>query len=125
MLGTATPMVFDDTVSVVKAVTRWLEFYAHESCGKCTPCREGTGWIAGTLKKFEAGQGTKAELGMLEDVCGQILGRSFCALGDAAATPFPAALKHFPDEFLAGTYMAADSAFHSHAATVLPEGALL
>ncbi len=125
MLGTATPMVFDDTVSVVKAVTRWLEFYAHESCGKCTPCREGTGWIAGTLKKFEAGQGTKAELGMLEDVCGQILGRSFCALGDAAATPFPAALKHFPDEFLAGTYMAADSAFHSHAATVLPAGALL
>ena len=63
MLGTATPMVFDDTVSVVKAVTRWLEFYKHESCGKCTPCREGTGWIAGTLEKFEAGHGSDSELG--------------------------------------------------------------
>jgi NADH-quinone oxidoreductase subunit F len=70
MLGTATPMVFDETVSVVKAVTRWLEFYKHESCGKCTPCREGTGWIAGTLEKFEAGHGSERELGMLEEVCG-------------------------------------------------------
>jgi NADH-quinone oxidoreductase subunit F len=123
MLGTATPMVFDETVSVVKAVTRWLEFYSHESCGKCTPCREGTGWITGTLEKFEAGHGSEHELGLLEEVCGQILGRSFCALGDAAATPFPAALKHFPDEFLAGTHTAADVAFNPAAATVLPAGA--
>ncbi len=123
MLGTATPMVFDDTASVVKAVTRWLEFYKHESCGKCTPCREGTGWIAGTLEKFQAGHGSEPELDMLEDICGQILGRSFCALGDAAATPFPAALQRFPDEFLAGTRTAADDAFDPAAATVLPAGA--
>ena len=100
----------------------WLRG-THESCGKCTPCREGTGWIAGTLEKFEAGHGSEHELGMLEEICGQILGRSFCALGDAAATPFPAALKHFPDEFLAGTHTAADVAFNPAAATVLPAGA--
>jgi NADH-quinone oxidoreductase subunit F len=123
MLGTATPMVFDDTVSVVKAVTRWLEFYKHESCGKCTPCREGTGWIAGTLGKFEAGRGSEAEIGMLEELCGQILGRSFCALGDAAATPFPAAIKHFRDEFVAATLTPADEAFDPVAATVLAAGA--
>jgi NADH-quinone oxidoreductase subunit F len=123
MLGTATPMVFDDTVSVVKAVTRWLEFYKHESCGKCTPCREGTGWIAGTLEKFEAGHGSEPELGMLEEICAQILGRSFCALGDAAATPFPAALKHFREEFLAGTHTAADAAFDPVAATAFAAGA--
>jgi NADH-quinone oxidoreductase subunit F len=123
MLGTATPMIFDGTVSVVKAVTRWLEFYKHESCGKCTPCREGTGWIAGTLEKFEAGHGTEAELGMVEELCGQILGRSFCALGDAAATPFPAALKHFRSEWLEGTRTAADEAFDPTAATVFAAGA--
>jgi len=116
-------MVFDDTVSVVKAVTRWLEFYKHESCGKCTPCREGTGWIAGTLEKFEAGHGSESELDLLTDLCGQILGRSFCALGDAAATPFPAAMKHFRSEFLAGTHTAADAAFDPTAATVLAAGA--
>jgi NADH-quinone oxidoreductase subunit F len=123
MLGTATPMVFDDTVSVVKAITRWLEFYKHESCGKCTPCREGTGWIAGTLGKFEAGRGSEAELGMLEELCGQILGRSFCALGDAAATPFPAALKHFRAEWLEATHTPADESFDPMAATVLAAGA--
>ncbi len=124
MLGTATPMVFDDTVSVVKAVTRWLEFYQHESCGKCTPCREGTYWIAGTLEKFEEGRGTQAEMVLLDQLCGQILGRSFCALGDAAATPYPAALQHFREEFLAGTHTPADEAFDPAAATVLPAGAM-
>ena len=72
MLGTGTPMVFDETVSVVKAVTRWLHFYKHESCGKCTPCREGTYWITGTLEKFEHGHGTAAEVETLVELCGQI-----------------------------------------------------
>jgi NADH-quinone oxidoreductase subunit F len=111
MLGTGTPMVFDDTVSVVKAVTRWLEFYKHESCGKCTPCREGTYWITGTLEKFEHGHGTAAEVETLVELCGQISGRSFCALGDAAATPYPAALKYFRDEFVAATTTPADEQF--------------
>ena len=111
MLGTGTPMLFDDTVSVVKAVTRWLEFYKHESCGKCTPCREGTYWITGVLEKFEHGHGTEAEVETLVGLCGQIAGRSFCALGDAAATPYPAALKYFRDEFIASPTTSADAQF--------------
>ena len=111
MLGTGTPMLFDDTVSVVKAVTRWLEFYKHESCGKCTPCREGTYWITGVLEKFEHGHGTEAEVETLVGLCGQIAGRSFCALGDAAATPYPAALKYFRDEFIESTTTSADAQF--------------
>lgn len=100
MLGTGTPMVFDETVSVVRAVSRWIEFYKHESCGKCTPCREGTGWMVGLLDKFEHGEGKHADLDLLHDISAQIAGRSFCALGDAAATPFPAAMKYFKDEFV-------------------------
>lgn len=111
MLGTGTPMVFDETVSVVKAVTRWLEFYKHESCGKCTPCREGTYWITGMLERFEHGHGQEADVDKIVHVCTQIAGRSFCALGDAAATPYPAALKYFREEFLAATHTSADDQF--------------
>ena len=121
MLGTGTPMVFDTTVSVVKAVTRWLEFYKHESCGKCTPCREGTYWITGTLEKFEHGHGTADEVETLVELCGQIMGRSFCALGDAAATPYPAALTYFRDEFLAATTTSADEQFDPAASYVFAE----
>lgn len=99
MLGTGTPMIFDETVSVVRAVSRWIEFYKHESCGKCTPCREGTGWMVGLLENFEHGKGKHADLDLLQDISNQIAGKSFCALGDAAATPFPAAMKYFKDEF--------------------------
>ncbi len=111
MLGTGTPMLFDQTVSVVKAVTRWLEFYKHESCGKCTPCREGTYWITGMLEKFEHGHGSVAELDTLHNACAQIAGRSFCALGDAAATPYPSAMKYFANEFEAATHTPVDEAF--------------
>lgn len=111
MLGTGTPMIFDSTVSVVKAVTRWLEFYKHESCGKCTPCREGTYWITGVLEKFEHGHGTATEMDTLVNLCGQIAGRSFCALGDAAATPYPAALKFFRQEFTDATHTPVDATF--------------
>ena len=118
MLGTGTPMMFDHTTSVVKAVTRWLEFYKHESCGKCTPCREGTYWITGVLEKFEHGKGKEEELEIINDVCGQIAGRSFCALGDAAATPFPGAMKYFADEFLQATKTSADASFPPSATTI-------
>jgi NADH-quinone oxidoreductase subunit F len=118
MLGTGTPMLFDDTVSVVRAITRWLEFYKHESCGKCTPCREGTYWITQTLLRLEKGAGTDADIDLLVELCGQISGRSFCALGDAAATPYPAALKHFRDEFVAGTHTPASELFDPAASTV-------
>jgi len=118
MLGTGTPMMFDHTTSVVKAVTRWLEFYKHESCGKCTPCREGTYWITGVLEKFEHGKGKEEELEVINDVCGQIAGRSFCALGDAAATPFPGAMKYFADEFREATRTSADASFPPIATTI-------
>ena len=111
MLGTGTPMLFDDTVSVVKAVTRWLEFYKHESCGKCTPCREGTYWITGMLERFEHGRGEEQMLETINSACLQIGGRSFCALGDAAATPYPAAMKYFRDEFIAATSTPVDETF--------------
>ena len=111
MLGTGTPMLFDDTVSVVKAVTRWLEFYKHESCGKCTPCREGTYWITGMLTELEHGRGEERQLEVINSACAQIGGRSFCALGDAAATPFPSAMKYFREEFVAATHTPVDESF--------------
>ena len=111
MLGTGTPMLFDDTVSVVKAVTRWLEFYKHESCGKCTPCREGTYWITGMLTELEHGRSEERQLEVINSACAQIGGRSFCALGDAAATPFPSAMKYFRDEFVTATHTPVDESF--------------
>ena len=103
MLGTGTPMVFDETTSVVRAVSRWIEFYKHESCGKCTPCREGTYWLVDLLRKFDEGRAAADDLQKTLDVGEQIMGRSFCALGDAAATPYPSAIKYFRSEFEAGT----------------------
>lgn len=118
MLGTGTPMIFDETTSVVKAVTRWLHFYKHESCGKCTPCREGTFWVTSVLKRLEKGKGNPDDIQTLLDLCKQLGGRSFCALGDAAATPFPAAMKYFRHEFEAGMHTAADDVFAPSAAFV-------
>lgn len=118
MLGTGTPMIFDETTSVVRAVTGWLAFYKHESCGKCTPCREGTYWISDVLHRFEEGKGTEGDIEKLVEICQQISGRSFCALGDAAATPFPAALKYFRDEFLAAITTSANESFDPVKSTV-------
>ncbi len=101
MLGTRALQIFDDTTCVVRAVLRWTEFYKHESCGKCTPCREGTWWLAQTLARLEAGQGNEADLDLLLDQCDNILGRAFCALGDGATSPITSSIKHFRDEYLA------------------------
>ncbi len=101
MLGTRALQVFDETTCVVRAVLRWTEFYKHESCGKCTPCREGTWWLVQTLARLEAGQGSPADLDLLLDQCDNILGRSFCALGDGATSPISSSIQHFRDEYLA------------------------
>ncbi|HEY6798761.1 MAG TPA: NADH-quinone oxidoreductase subunit NuoF [Kineosporiaceae bacterium] len=101
MLGTRALQIFDDTTCVVRAVLRWTEFYKHESCGKCTPCREGTYWLAQVLKRLEAGQGGADDLDLLLDLCDNILGRSFCALGDGATSPITSSVKYFRDEYLA------------------------
>jgi NADH-quinone oxidoreductase subunit F len=101
MLGTKALQCFDETTCVVRAVLRWTEFYKHESCGKCTPCREGTWWLVQILRDLEAGKGTEADLAKLLDLCDNIMGRSFCALGDGATSPITSSIKHFRDEYIA------------------------
>nr|WP_121253871.1 NADH-quinone oxidoreductase subunit NuoF [Nocardioides ferulae] len=101
MLGTRALQIFDDSTCVVRAVLRWTEFYKHESCGKCTPCREGTWWLVQTLAKLERGEGTEADLELLLDQCDNILGRAFCALGDGATSPITSSIQFFRDEYLA------------------------
>src|SRR5690606_30045566 len=86
MLGTRALQIFDDSTCVVRAISRWADFYAHESCGKCTPCREGTYWMRLMLARIDEGQGTMEDLDTLLDVCDNILGRAFCALGDGATS---------------------------------------
>ncbi|HEU4489722.1 MAG TPA: NADH-quinone oxidoreductase subunit NuoF [Jiangellales bacterium] len=100
MLGTKALQIFDDTTCVVRAVLRWTEFYKHESCGKCTPCREGTWWLVQILHRLEEGQGDDADLEKLLDLCDNILGRSFCALADGAVSPITSSLQYFRDEYV-------------------------
>lgn len=101
MLGTKALQIFDDTTCVVRAVLRWTEFYKHESCGKCTPCREGTWWLVQVLRDLEAGKGSEADLAKLLDICDNIMGRSFCALGDGATSSITSSIKYFRDEYIA------------------------
>ena len=99
-LGTRSLQIFDETVCVVRAVLRWTEFYQHESCGKCTPCREGTFWMVRILQRLENGEGTDEDLQKLLDICDNINGRAFCPLGDGATPPVTSAIKYFRDEFM-------------------------
>jgi NADH-quinone oxidoreductase subunit F len=101
MLGTKALQIFDDTTCVVRAVLRWTEFYAHESCGKCTPCREGTYWMVQILRRLEAGNADASDIDTLLDACDNILGRSFCALGDGATSPITSSVRYFRDEYIA------------------------
>src|SRR6266496_4674140 len=101
MLGTKALQIFDETTCVVRAVLRWTEFYKHESCGKCTPCREGTWWLVQILERLEHGKGSEEDLDTLLDLCENILGRSFCALGDGATSPITSSIQYFKDEYVA------------------------
>jgi NADH-quinone oxidoreductase subunit F len=100
MLGTKALQIFDDTTCVVRAVLRWTEFYKHESCGKCTPCREGTWWLVQTLARLEEGRGEQQDLENLLDQCDNILGRAFCALADGAVSPITSSIQYFRDEYV-------------------------
>ena len=100
MLGTRALQIFDDTTCVVRATLRWTEFYQHESCGKCTPCREGTYWMVRVLDRLDRGQGTDEDLDKLLDICDNIAGRAFCAFGDGAISPVVSSIKYFRDEFI-------------------------
>ena len=100
MLGTAAVQIFSDQDCPVYATYRWLEFYHHESCGKCTPCREGNYWMKGILARILSGQGVKEDLETLLDACDNLLGRSFCALGDGATSPVMSSIKFFEQDYL-------------------------
>ncbi|MCL2787275.1 MAG: NADH-quinone oxidoreductase subunit NuoF [Micrococcales bacterium] len=98
-LGTRAIQVFDETVCAVRAAARWMEFYAHESCGKCTPCREGTSWLRQLLARIEAGQGREADLDLLGEIPDQIVGKAFCPLGDGAPACVTSSLLHFRKDY--------------------------
>ena len=100
MLGTRALQIFDETTCVLRAALRWTEFYQHESCGKCTPCREGSYWMVRTIERLENGTGTEADLDTVLDVGSNIVGRAFCALGDAVPVPITSAIKYFRDEII-------------------------
>jgi NADH-quinone oxidoreductase subunit F len=128
MLGTRAIQLFDETTCVVRAVLRWTEFYKHESCGKCTPCREGTWWLVQTLSKIEHGGGTsegiEADLEQLLDQCDNILGRSFCALGDGATSPISSSIQYFREEFLEHARNGGCPFDHAAATLFAPVGAV-
>ncbi|HEX9051553.1 MAG TPA: NADH-quinone oxidoreductase subunit NuoF [Anaeromyxobacter sp.] len=103
MSGSGGVIVFDDSTCMVRALARISKFYAEESCGQCTPCREGTAFMEGIVEKIEHGRGTAADVAKLEQVAGNIAGMTICALGDAAAMPVQSFVKKFRDEFLRHT----------------------
>ncbi len=100
MLGSGAVIVMDETRCMVKSLLRLSYFYMHESCGQCTPCREGTGWLWRLVNRIEHGQGRAEDLDLLDNVAENIMGRTICALGDAAAMPVRAMIKHYRHEFV-------------------------
>ncbi|WP_455197310.1 NADH-quinone oxidoreductase subunit NuoF [Kaarinaea lacus] len=99
MLGAGSVIVIDETTCMVKSLARLSYFYYEESCGQCTPCREGTGWLSRVVNRIENGKGRQEDLDLLVDVANKIGGRTICGLGDAAAMPVTSFLQHFRDEF--------------------------
>ncbi len=99
MLGSGAVIILDDQMCMVNALARLSHFYHEESCGQCTPCREGTGWLSRVMHRIEHGQGKQEDLDLLDKVAGDIMGRTICALGEAASMPVQGFLKHYRDEF--------------------------
>jgi NADH-quinone oxidoreductase subunit F len=97
-LGTAAVIVMDKSTDIIRAIARLSYFYKHESCGQCTPCREGAGWMWRVLERMARGQARKSEIDMLLNVSHQIEGHTICALGDAAAWPVQGLIRHFRHE---------------------------
>jgi len=98
-IGTGGVMVMDEDTDLVKILLRITHFYHHESCGQCTPCREGCGWMEKILKRLDAGDATQKDIDTLFDVACNIEGNTICALGDAAAWPVKGFIRKFKDEF--------------------------
>ncbi len=99
-LGSGALIVMDETTQIVPVVKRLVDFYHHESCGKCTPCREGVNWMSKIYARIVAGGGREQDLDLLLDICDNIALKSFCALGDAAAVPVQSSIKWFRDEYM-------------------------
>jgi NADH-quinone oxidoreductase subunit F len=99
-IGSAAVIVMDETTCMVRVLERLSRFYHMESCGQCTPCREGTGWLNRTLRRIVAGQGRMEDVDMLVSVANNIEGHTICALGDAAAWPVQSFVRHFRHEFV-------------------------
>jgi NADH-quinone oxidoreductase subunit F len=99
MVGSGGFMVMDETVDIFESTKNLIEFYKHESCGWCTPCREGTDWLVKVFKRIARGEGRPEDAKLILDICDNIEGKSFCPLGDAAAWPIQSAIKKFPDDF--------------------------
>ena len=97
-LGTAGVIVMDKNTDLIKAITRLSRFYNHESCGQCTPCREGTGWILKMMKRLCVGDARIDDIDKLNDICSQVENHTICALGDAAAWPVQGLIRHFRDD---------------------------
>ena len=98
-VGSGGFIVMDETVDIFESTKNLTEFYKHESCGWCTPCREGTDWLVKIFKRIEKGGGRPEDAKLLLDLCDNIEGKSFCPLGDAAAWPIQSAVKRFPEDF--------------------------
>jgi NADH-quinone oxidoreductase subunit F len=99
MLGSGAIIVIDERACMVWVAMKLIDFYAHESCGKCTPCREGTAWLKKLINRIENGEGKNGDIGLILDICENIMGRTICPLGDAAVMPTESIIKHFRDEF--------------------------
>ncbi|HLG19224.1 MAG TPA: NADH-quinone oxidoreductase subunit NuoF [Bdellovibrionota bacterium] len=99
MAGSGAVIVMDDTTCMVKALRVLAQFFAHESCGQCTPCREGTSWAADIIRRLETGEGTRKDLDLLYDICDNMKGKTICVFSDAAAAPIESIVKKFREEF--------------------------
>jgi NADH-quinone oxidoreductase subunit F len=110
MLGAGSVIVMDETTDIVKQVRRMVDFYAHESCGQCTPCREGTAWAAKILSRFESGWGDEADLDTLLDISDNMTGKTICVLSDACAAPIVSSIEKFRGDYLARSEKSAKTA---------------
>ena len=101
VMGSASVIVMDETTDMVWAALKMIHFFKHESCGKCTPCREGTFWMERVLERLYHGEGSLADIDLLENVANQIKGKTLCALGEFAVSPVLSTIRHFPEEYRA------------------------
>ncbi|MBI4520116.1 MAG: SLBB domain-containing protein, partial [Gemmatimonadetes bacterium] len=116
MLGCGSVIVMDETTCIVKQVRRMVQFYAHESCGQCTPCREGTAWMTSILRRIEEGNGTEADLDTLLEASEEVTGTTICVLSDSAAAPVVSSIRKFREEYLSHIHRGVCSAVAAVAA---------